>query len=726
MVGAVAVLSSILASNLLPDKVPLRVGDISDQEVVAYRPARYVDADATDLVRMAAVQRVDPIYLPVRYASSEADETVTEIFARLRRDRILGESGASKASEDLRETVGVTLPRPEVLDPLLQGNTGDFHVNQAERIMHDAVHEAMSDEIRAGSSSDIIRARDLITARVSQSVLPHSLIPAVIALGCVVVRPNRYLDQERTQAAKEIERMSVPTQYGQLFTGDVVVHDGELVTEVTIAKLRSLGLQNPSVHPAYVFTVVCLVTALVVIVLFYLYRFLRPQYTNTKTLALLLIIVTICVLGLKVGDAFLGIRLSPVQFGFVDLACISAAGMLISSLISPRLGLLVTSLLSLLAELSLGSGIGFTAIALTSSMVAIMAVSDIRSRHDLLRATLAICTANAFLCFLVSRLQPDLWSSITVEQILIWAVGSGLAAVAVFPFGAAIFERLFGITTHLGLLELSDPNRPLLQKFCQIAPGTYTHSMMVGNLASTAADAIGADAILCRVGAYYHDLGKMKRPEFFIENQLGGENAHDRLTPSLSALIVTAHVKDGLDIAQDEKLPPVIRSFIQEHHGTGLIQYFYHRQLGGRVSDSDSMLEQQFRYAGPKPQSRETAILMIADSVEAASRTLPKPTHARIEVLVDKIISTQLSDGQLDESDLTLRDLRAIREALVNLLAGMLHVRVGYPELIKQSASRIQHNGVIDQYDRFTRANSQPEPDTHSSSGKPSHSGRDA
>jgi len=214
----------------------------------------------------------------------------------------------------------------------------------------------------------------------------------------------------------------------------------------------------------------------------------------------------------------------------------------------------------------------------------------------------------------------------------------------------------------------------------------------VGNLAVVAAEAIGADALLCRVGAYYHDLGKMRRAEFFIENQAGGENVHSRLNPSLSALVVTAHVKDGLEIAEQQNLPPIIRAFITEHHGTSLIRYFYHQQTGGEGGEAG--LEQHFRYGGPKPQSRETAILMLSDGVEAASRTLDKPTVGRITDLVDKIINAQLADGQLDECDLTLRDLRGIREAFVRLLSGMLHTRIEYPDALRDP--KADKNGTAD------------------------------
>jgi putative nucleotidyltransferase with HDIG domain len=207
-------------------------------------------------------------------------------------------------------------------------------------------------------------------------------------------------------------------------------------------------------------------------------------------------------------------------------------------------------------------------------------------------------------------------------------------------------------------------------------PGTYAHSLMVGNLAHAAAEAIGADALLVRVAAYYHDLGKMNRPEFFIENQSGCENVHDRITPSLSALVLASHVKEGIEMGQAVGLPPWVLEVIQQHHGTQLMKFFYHRATGGA---GDPSLEPQFRYAGPKPQTREAAILMLADGVEAASRSLEKPTPQRIAEFVQRMVDDKLADGQLDECDLTLRDLRTIQDVFTRTLSGTLHARIAYP-----------------------------------------------
>jgi putative nucleotidyltransferase with HDIG domain len=275
---------------------------------------------------------------------------------------------------------------------------------------------------------------------------------------------------------------------------------------------------------------------------------------------------------------------------------------------------------------------------------------------------------------LVGQLEGDLPQELLYGAV--WGVVSGLFALVLFWLGVAVFEKPFGITTHLRLLELTDPATPVLQEFRMRVPGTYAHSLMVANLAHSAAEAIGADALLVRVAAYYHDLGKMNRPEFFIENQGNGDNVHDRLSPSLSALILINHVKEGLEMAEGMGLPPLVRQVIQQHHGTTLMKYFYHRASGGV---QNATLEAQFRYPGPKPQTKEAAILMLADSVEAASRTLDKPTPVRVSEFVARMVEDKRADGQLDECDLTMRDLRVVQDLFVRTLCGTLHARIEYP-----------------------------------------------
>ena len=677
MSATILILSALLSLHLLPDKVSLRAGDISGQDIRALRTVRYPDEEATSALRTAAAARVEPIYTP-QHADSEADETITEAYLRLRRDQAVGLRDSKRAARELYTQVGLTLPA-KTLEPLLNAGAGAYHLDQAERLTHQAVHDAMSREIRDDSPGDLMEARASVADRLSVSLLPRTYLPASVTLARAVIQPNRLLDRNRTQSEKIKQESLVPPVYGQVFAGDIVARTGQVVTPSTIAKLRALGLQNPRLDLGTVIGITGLVAFMVGVVCFWLARYHPEIYTSTKTLLLLATIITLGILGLRLGSAVLGVRLSASQFGYVSMVWVAGTGMLVAALIKPRVAMLVTSLMAVQTGVLLGNDMRFSVLTLLSTWVAIFAVSDIRSRADILRAAGLLCASNVLLSLCLGQLEGD--TRVDMKQAIVWAFFSGLLSVALFQASASLFERIFGITTHLGLLELSDPNRSLLRRFCELAPGTYTHSILVGNLAVAAADAIGADALLCRVGALYHDLGKMPRAQFFIENQAGGDNAHERLNPSLSALVVTAHVKDGLEIAEQEKLPPVIKAFISEHHGTSLIKYFYHQQCAGDDCEAAPALEQQFRYAGPKPQSRETAILMLSDSVEAASRTLQKPTLSRIEDLVAKIITAHLADGQLDECDLTQRDLRGIQSAFVRLLTGMLHTRIEYPEL---------------------------------------------
>lgn len=675
--ATVVLLSALLSLHLLPDKVSLRAGEISAQEIRAPRTVGYVDQTATAALRAAAAERAEPVYVSVPYAFPETDHDIGEAYAVLRQARQTRASSSARVAALLRQQVGIAVASPGVLQPLLRDAASPFHLDQAERITRQVVHEAMSREIRNDQPDDLVQARAALSARLRASLLPRAYVPSVAALARAVLRPNRLFDRDKTEAARQHERRLVQPQHGQVFAGDVIVRSGETVSPAMIDKFRALGLQNPRLDWGMVGSVTLLIALLVGIVGVYLACYHRPVYASFKLLALICLVVVLAVLGLKLSGTILGLRLSEAQFGFIGILAVAASGMLIAALVHPRVAMLTATLTAALSCLLLGSDLRFMVMMLLSSFVAIFCVSDIRSRSDVARAMGILCVTNVVLSLIVGRIAGDGWADLS--QSAVWAAVCGFSSVALFWLGAALFERPFGVTTHLGLLELSDPNRALLKRFSQTAPGTFVHSVMVGNLAVAAAEAVGADALLCRVGAYYHDLGKMRLPEYFVENQRG-DNVHDRLNPSLSALAVTAHVKYGLEIAEREKLPPIIKSFITEHHGTSLVRYFYFQQTAGG-EDAGPGLEQCFRYGGPKPQSRETAILMLADGVEAASRTLEKPTLGRLENLVAQIINTHLSDGQLDECDLTLRDLRGIRDAFVRLLGGMLHTRVEYPEL---------------------------------------------
>jgi putative nucleotidyltransferase with HDIG domain len=330
------------------------------------------------------------------------------------------------------------------------------------------------------------------------------------------------------------------------------------------------------------------------------------------------------------------------------------------------------------------------AVAVIGGLAGVYAISRVANRYALMRAGFVVAAANVAGLFTMSLVLGPPLNHTGVWQSYLWAALNGVAStiltIGLLPF----FEGLFKIITPMKLIELANPNQPLLNRLLTEAPGTYHHSIIVGNLAEAAVEAVGGDSLLARVGAYYHDVGKCKRPYFFIENQMGmEENPHDRIAPGLSTLIITAHVKDGVEMAKEARLPEPVIDFIREHHGTTVVSYFYWRASENGKGGAPAA-EDDYRYEGPRPQSKETAIVMLADSMEAAVRALGRPVPARIEHVVRTIIKERLNDHQLDGCDLTLKDLDTIATSFIRVLSGIFHPRIEYPEAFARKAALLR------------------------------------
>ncbi len=316
------------------------------------------------------------------------------------------------------------------------------------------------------------------------------------------------------------------------------------------------------------------------------------------------------------------------------------------------------------------------------SLAAIHALDlyQFRQRLVMVRVGLVVGVINVVMVLILTALAPTLersWLQLGFD--VLCAFTGGLLVTAVASFALPILESLLAITTDIKLVELSNTNLPLLRRLAYEAPGTFQHSLMVANLAKEASEAVGADPVLAYAAGLYHDVGKVIRPEYFVENQRGGQNRHDKLLPSMSALILLNHVKDGLELAREHGLPQVIQDAIGQHHGTRLIKYFYHRAMELKEGDVAEVLEDKYRYTGPRPQSKVMGVLMIADAVEAASRTLTDPTPVRIRGLIQTILDDILKDRQLEDTDLTLSDLRVVSETFLRVLANIFHQRIDYP-----------------------------------------------
>lgn len=663
--GTALILSVLLCIHLRPNRVAVGIGEIARRDIPAPRTVRYEDTEATRRLRSEAVRSVSASYQLIPDAKRNAMDAVHTVFEAIRNP-----IQERAKLDDIQRQSGLKLSQPTI-DALLDAPQDDLF--NARRIAEQLTGTLMDGPIR-DNTNDLAAVRRAAAADAALLEIPEKFRSSVAAVCGAALTYTQHFDERATNQAREEAEASVPRQMRRIAVGELVLHAGERVTQAHLDALTALGLRNAALDTAAIAVIVIMVFLVVGFVTTYLRLFHRELYLDTTKLFLLAILVVISVMGIKLGSTLLGLSFTGINLSYLGMMCVASAGMVIALLLSPSVATLIVSLLAVTSGVVFNNELRFTLFTLGSSLAGIVSVASMRNRNDMVRAALALCGANAFLSFLVAKIEGDLPKEMFSGALM--GIGSGLVALVLFYLGVWCFERPFGITTHLRLLELSDPATPILQDFRMAVPGTYAHSLMVGNLSHAAAEAIGADAMLVRVAAYYHDLGKMNRPEFFIENQSNAENVHDRISPSLSALVLVNHVKDGLEIAERVGLPPRVREVISQHHGTTLMKYFYHQATGGVP---DATLEAQFRYPGPKPQSKEAAILMLADGVEAASRVLVKPTPQKVREFVARMIEDKRVDNQLDECPLTLKDLKTIQDVFTKTLCATLHARIEYP-----------------------------------------------
>jgi putative nucleotidyltransferase with HDIG domain len=351
--------------------------------------------------------------------------------------------------------------------------------------------------------------------------------------------------------------------------------------------------------------------------------------------------------------------------------------MLLTVIFDSRVGFYGTVTLALIVSAIRGNDYSVFLASLASGSLAVYTVRDIKNRSQIFRSILYIMVGYSMSIISLGLERYDSAMNILTE---LGYAGINSVFSPILTYGFSIFfERVFRISTDITLLELSDFNHPLLKELATKAPGTFHHSVVIGSLAEGAAEFVGANPLLARVGAYYHDVGKIVKPEYFIENISGGKNKHDKLTPSMSTLIIISHVKEGIDLAKKYKIPKKVLDFIPMHHGTTLVKYFYEKALRKR-NLKEEVREINFRYPGPKPVSKETAIVMLADTIEASVRSMSEPTVSKIESLIEDVVKTRLLEGELDNCNLTIQDLSKIRESFLKIFVGIHHKRLKYPE----------------------------------------------
>ncbi len=670
MLGGLAVLLAAVGWVPYVPTVALRPGAVSTQDVVAPRTVEFVDRERTEALRKEVADAVPPVYRAVSDALDQAErqaKSLGDSVLALRADRSL----AAQARAQALARLGL---HGEALQAALNLDRRELLVARDAAVS--ALYRLMARPLRAQDLEAARRQAELVLRE--KGVRPPAL-PFARWLVERALRPNLVVDEAQTRRAREAARAGVEPVRVRVLKDEVVVRRGEVVTPEHVQKLQALGLAGSPWQWEKVVGTGLLVGLLVAILGAYLARFQPEVWQSPKLLGLLGLLVWLGAAGTRLVAATLHPLLLPA----------ASVTMLLSVLLNAKVAVFAAGILAVLAGTLGSQDLRLAAVAYTGSLVAVFSVRRIQRRTDLAYAGLVVGFANA-----AASLASDLLAGTPLREAALNAgigvtggVLCGVLATGALPY----LEDLFGLVTPIKLLELSNPSHPLLRRLQLEAPGTYHHTLMVANLAEAAAEAVGADPLLARVGTYYHDVGKLRRPGFFVENQVGGHNPHDRMAPSLSALAVAAHVRDGLELARQYKLPQVVADFIPQHHGTTLMAYFYHRAVEQQQGPVDP---EAFRYEGPKPRSREAAIVMLADGVEAAARSIQNPTPERIREVVRRIVHERLEDGQLDECDLTFRDLERISQVFTRLLVSMFHPRLEYPEVSLEAHRRRRQRGV--------------------------------
>ncbi|MFC1809275.1 HD family phosphohydrolase [Candidatus Omnitrophota bacterium] len=503
-----------------------------------------------------------------------------------------------------------------------------------------------------------------------------------IAIVKKTLKPNLIFDPVLTQELKEQVYKETQPVYDRVVKGEVMLRKGQLVTGndlIRLTEIEELRAKREIVFLIVGVAVIIFVALILLFTILYLFEYqIFSQYKN-------LIVINVIIFSVFIlSKGIISVPISPTPLPITALAPV-----LMAILFTPRSALIIAVVQAVLTATITDFNPLFLILGLGAGIMALYPTIGIRRRSQFFRISIYVAIINFFASHGYYVLTgADMYESFTAA---VYGLLNGLLLIPPFLFiGIWLFEHVFDITTDISLLELSDLNHPLLRRLVIEAPGTYHHSLVVSNLAENACDSIGANSLLARVGCYYHDIGKIEKAEYFTENQTSkDQNIHDKLTPSMSCMFITNHVKDGIDLGKKYKIKEVILDFIMQHHGKSLVYFFYQKALREQEENGETETTEvnlpinstEFRYPGPKPQTKESAVAMLADSVEAASRTLTNPTADSITELVSKVVNDKFMDNQLDECELTFNDLRKIQRAFVRNLMAIYHTRIEYPAI---------------------------------------------
>lgn len=698
-----------LAPHVVPETYDIEEGAVSEKDIKA--PFQIKDEKATREAEEDAAAKVDFIYsiVPLRNETlvdqifvrieqlNQDDQVTVQNKIDIYRNEIPGRyseyidnfvkvnKGTGTYSDELLEEMATVAKEQEYTIPeetfyKIPNLTAET-LSEMRLVARDIVRKLTNEQLREAET-----ARTQVAELVNASSLSSRTSREIVQeLARFAIMPNKFLDKTATDEAKVQAKQNTPPVVFK--EGEIIVKRGQTITPDLYKLLADSSLLQDKQN--YWPQLGLLVMSIMFIVLLYAYLHqsgsingVKPKYNNASLLMLWLIflinIITIQIISLTQTD-------SAPYAGYLAPAALGT--MLITLLLDMHLAMVSSILFAIMGSIILNTGqqqifdfqYGFFIIAV--SFAALFSIHRASQRSTILKAGIMVSLFGSLSVLAILLLTEQL-ERVSLMYSISFAFASGLITAVLVIGLMPFFEVTFGILSALKLVELSNPNHPLLRKLLTETPGTYHHSVMVGNLSEAAAEAIGADGLLCRVGSFYHDIGKTKRPNYFIENQSNIENPHDTIDPKLSKSIIVAHARDGVEMLKGHNIPKPIRDIAEQHHGTTSLKFFYYKALKQAEEQGiePSFTEDDFRYPGPKAQSKEAAVVGIADCVEAAVRSLRNPTVEQVEAMIHKIIKSRLDDNQYNECDLTLKELDKIAQSLKESVIGIFHSRIEYPE----------------------------------------------
>lgn len=647
----------IVFNGAMPKKYKLNLGDISEYDITA--PREVENAVKTKENRELAYKNELPDMKEDKVTSIEIVSNIDEFLTIIKNERSSKKPNLQKVMQELEQYNLLLVSDIDVKFLLLGINNDDF--NTFEHNEKQIIAETMKEDITVENLEQFVLQAQM---KIQALDMPTELKNIGSLIVKNILKPNRIINEEATEKRREIA-YNDPKNVEMVEKGQRILSVGDVVTYDKLQLLQDLNMLETQDKIDYelMIGILIVLSLLTVLLVIYMKNYCKSILKKNSELAMISLIIIMELLIARIVGTY-QVLIVPVFF----------VGITVSILLDVGLALILNVILAVAISFINKGNLEYMYITLISGSIVCFFTRTANQRNKLTSVGIFASLLNSVVVLAVGLINKRSLSSNVVE--CLWAFSNGIISIiltiGVLPF----LESVFNVITPMRLLELSNPNQPLLKRLMLEAPGTYHHSLMVGNLAEAGAEVIGGNALLARVGAYYHDIGKLMRPNFFIENQ-SGENPHDKMSPNLSALVITSHAYDGAQLAKKYKLPAPIIDLIIEHHGTTKLAYFYHKAT---MMEKGEVKEENFRYQGPKPTSKEAAVVMLADSVEAAVRSMTDKTEGKIEGYIRKIIKDKLADGQFDLCNLTLRDMDNMSKAFMKVLSGCFHEREEYPQ----------------------------------------------